>query len=201
VYEVSDKLPIITIRDVPDNIARMEEVLAKYDHSPATVRFVFQLIEADTSPRMVSASNERVSTDLDSTLRSVLRFPSYRLIGQGVATVGEFAIVSQLLAQSDPGAMYKLMGQVGTIRLQSTTATTPMGQVDTAAVGTVKLEMSLSRSGMAVASKNGGALTETLMSTGLDVPLGQTVVLGTAAGRNSGKALILTVKPELVRNP
>jgi len=29
------------------------------------------------------------------------------------------------------------------------------------------------------------------------VPLGQTVVLGTAAGSGSGKALILTVKPQI----
>jgi type II secretory pathway component GspD/PulD (secretin) len=199
VYQVSDKLPIITIRDVPDNIPKMEAVLAKYDHSPATIRFVFQLIEADTSPRMVSASNQRVSTDLDSTLRSVLRFPSYRLIGQGVATVGEFAILSQLLAQSDAAANYALMGEVGTIRLQSTTSGVPTGQVDTAAIGTVSLKMSLNR--VTSAPKAGTFPSENLMSTGLDVPLGQTVVLGTAAGRAGGKALILTVKPELVRNP
>jgi hypothetical protein len=160
---------------------------------------VFELIEADTSPRMVSASNQRVSTDLDSTLRSVLRFPSYRLIGQGVATVGEFAALSQLLAQADPAANYTLIGEVGTIRLQATSPKTAAGQIDTSAVGTVSLKMSLYR--VVGGPKNGVYPNESLMSTGLDLPLGQTVVLGTAAGRNSGKALILTVKPELVRNP
>jgi hypothetical protein len=37
-----------------------------------------------------------------------------------------------------------------------------------------------------------------IIETGLDVPLGHMVVLGTAATRSSGAALILTVKPELV---
>jgi hypothetical protein len=41
--------------------------------------------------------------------------------------------------------------------------------------------------------------TETIISTGLDVPIGNTVVLGTAMSRRNGVALILTVRPELVR--
>src|SRR3982751_2462363 len=61
---VSPNMPIVTIKDVAENIGRMEKVLAKYDHSPATIRLVFQLIEADTGPRVAAASNTRpVSSD------------------------------------------------------------------------------------------------------------------------------------------
>jgi hypothetical protein len=38
--------------------------------------------------------------------------------------------------------------------------------------------------------------TERLLSTGLTVPVGQTVVLGSAAGKDGRRALILTVRPE-----
>jgi hypothetical protein len=38
-----------------------------------------------------------------------------------------------------------------------------------------------------------------LLATSLTVPLGQTVVLGTAAGDKGVQALILTVRPEMAK--
>jgi hypothetical protein len=63
--------------------------------------------------------------------------------------------------------------------------------VDTAATGSVQLNVSL--------DKRAAKEVHGVISTGLDVPLGHTVVLGTAATEKGGRALILTVKPELVR--
>ena len=196
VFDVSEKILIVTVRDTPDNIAIMERVLAKYDHSPATIRLVFQLIEADTGNRMVAtAGRSAVSMDLDSTLRSVLKFPSYRLLAQGVATAGEFSNVSQRLANADGNFSYALTAEVGTIRLSD-------GPADQTA-GTVNLRVFLDRSGTEAIYDGGKSSTrlvsDRVISTGLDVPLGHMVVLGTAATRATGVALILTVKPELVR--
>jgi hypothetical protein len=205
---VSENMPIVTIRDIADNIGRMEKVLAKYDHSPATIRLVFQLIEADTGPRLVATAGARgLEQDLESTLRSVLRFSGYRLLAQGVATSGENSNISQKLAKADEGWYYSLMADVGTIRLsdatlQSATMTTrnaSVGQavVDTGATGSVHLRVQLWR--QAEVKYEGRESLQGVISTGLDVPIGHTVVLGTAATSKSGVALILTVRPELIR--
>jgi hypothetical protein len=201
VFDVAENIAVVTIRDTPDNIARMERVLAKYDHTPATIRLVFQLIEADTGARLASGKSglTPVSLDLDSTLRSVLKFPSYRLLAQGVATAGEFSHVSQQLAQIDANFGYLLSADVGTIRLGGGSATGAPGQSVT---GTVHLNVSLRRSGAVPIRGQAGVTTvaggEGIMSTGLDVPLGHMVVLGTAATKTTGVALILTVRPELL---
>lgn len=204
---VSPNMPIVTIKDVPENIGRMEKVLAKYDHSPATIRLVFQLIEADTGPRMVSASNNRpLATDLDATLRSVLRFSSYRVIGQGMATSGENSAIYQKLALADSGGWvytYDIRAELGTIRLSDATlqaaATTVRAanaaiEVDTNATGSVGLSVTLLRK-----TEAGNQSVHPMIETRLDLPLGHTVVLGTAATQKGGVALILTVRPELVR--
>ena len=187
VYDVSDKLPIITIKDVPSNIAKLEQVLARYDRSPATIRLVFQLIEADTGPRLMNASNPsaRVPMDLDSTLRSVLKFPAYRLLSQGIASVGELTEASQQMGEAGDNMVYKLLTRVGAIRTTG------------GAEGTVKLDVQLWREGLPRLA-NERLSQEWIISTAVDVPLGNTVVLGTAATRTKGVALILAVRPELV---
>ncbi|HET9425114.1 MAG TPA: hypothetical protein VFO55_07080 [Gemmatimonadaceae bacterium] len=207
VFDVSEKIPIVTVRDTPENLAIMEKVLAKYDHTPATIRLVFQLIEADTGPRAMSVSGGRsqLSIDLDSTLRSVLKFPAYRMLAQGVATAGEFSWVTQQLANAEGGSTYDLTAEIGTVRIDDRVTRGPKlvidgVEVDSSASGTVHINVQLKKtSSMIVAGGNARRPEELIISTGLDVPLGHMVVLGTAATRKTGVALILTVKPELVR--
>jgi len=206
VSAVSMDMPIITIKDLASNIPRMEQVLAKYDHSPATIRLVFQLIEADTGPRMISTAGG-VASDLDAALRSVLKFSGYRLMAQGMATSGEYSNLSQTLARADTvGAYtYDIQAEVGTIRLSDATlqspatpvrsASTGETTVDTMATGTVHLNVALVKRAAPMYKQN----DQNVIVTGLDVPLGHTVVLGTAASMKTGVAIILTVKPELVR--
>ncbi len=195
VFDVGDNISIVTMRDTPENIVRMERVLAKYDHAAQTIRLVFQLIEADTGPRFAMVGNDgRVSIDLDSTLRSVLKFPTYRLLAQGVASVGEFADVRQELPTRDSTWVYTLTANVGAIHVgdvtvgESESLKTSAGGPSVARkpASTVRIYVRLDRQGQSV------------MATGLDVPLGHMVVLGTASTRSNGAALILTVKPELV---
>jgi hypothetical protein len=208
VSSVSMDMPIITIKDVASNIPKLEQVLAKYDHSPATIRLVFQLIEADTGPRMIAtAGGGGVASDLDAALRSVLKFSGYRLMAQGMATSGEYSRLSQTLARADTVGTYTydIQADVGTIRLSDATlqsqatpvrpASTTEATVDTMATGTVHLNVALVKRAAPVYKQN----DQNVIVTGLDVPLGHTVVLGTAASMKTGVAIILTVKPELVR--
>ena len=199
VFDVGDNISVITLRDTPDNIAVMEQVLAKYDHTPATIRLVFQLIEADTGRQRGPA--DRVDADLDATLRSVLRFPSYRTVSRSVASVGEFVNLSQELPTDnrDKQWKYTLRASIGAIRVDDIAASGDRP-------GTVHLDVSLYRTPFpptVTRDPDGKTISynplgDGVMSTGLDVPLGQMVVLGTSATRSSGAALILTVKPELV---
>jgi hypothetical protein len=204
VYAVSDNLAIITLKDVAENIPRLEQVLAKYDHSPATIRLVFQLIEADTSLKSQAPPGGRIAADLDSALRSVLRFHSYRLLSQAVASVGENAGVDQKLAGPDAEAPLSLWTNVGAIRVVDASSKSSQSGGISGMSGSVRLQVQLYRPLIPIATPNArGGLSyssdrDGLISTGLDVPLGQTVVLGTAATSTAGTALILTVRPELV---
>ena len=199
VFDVSERIPVVTVRDTPENVAIMERVLAKFDRSPATIRLVFQLIEADTGHRLIAASNS-VGAYLDTTLRSVLKFPTYRLLSQAVATAGEFTNVQQqLLGEADTS--FDIHAEVGAIQASPGTAPsmiTTVGSgsvyIDTLATGTVRLHVTLARRWPSETGKS-----RDIMSSGLSVPIGHIAVLGTASGlRPGGGAWILTVKPELV---
>ncbi len=198
VYEVSDMLPIITVKDVATNFEILERVLAKYDQPPATIRLVFQLIEADTGPRASVSTAHSIPVDLDATLRSVLKFPSYRLLAQGVATVGEFSKVTQQFASAYRTAtpaegMYQLIAEIGSVRVSPSIAG------DTSTIGTINMRVDLGQTALLRSGQSVHSRHQTIIATGLDVPIGNTVVLGTAMRPQTGVALILTVRPELVR--
>ena len=90
--------------------------------------------------------------------------------------------------------MYELLAEIGTVRVS------PSNPGDTSTIGTVNMRVELFRSTtVRTAQSTVQRGTETIISTGLDVPIGNTVVLGTAMTRRNGVALILTVRPELVR--
>ena len=89
--------------------------------------------------------------------------------------------------------MYELTADIGTVRIGGPTAS------DTSAKGSVHIKVTLGKTSPPAVGANTTRQWERIISTGLDVPLGHTVVLGTAATRMTGTALILTVKPELVR--
>src|SRR5258708_12435787 len=57
VFDVGDNISIVTMRDTPENIVRMERVLAKYDHAPQPIRLVFQFIHPDPRPPFPTVAN------------------------------------------------------------------------------------------------------------------------------------------------
>jgi hypothetical protein len=179
VFEASPSIRAVTIRELPETFDEMMAVLATYDREPASVSLNFQLISAENS-----TTREASLAPLDSLLRGVLRFTGYRLLATSVASASENGRISQSLAGEDGN--YSLTVDVNDLRVDGANAS-------------VHLNVMLWQ-----------RPSIPILSTGVTVPIGQTIVLGTTsiqAKRDStstrapageGKALILTVRPQLV---
>ncbi len=174
VFEVSPNVRAVTIREVPKVFAEMMMVLQQYDRDPASVTLNFQLIAAENSN-----TRDPGVAGLDSLLRGVLKYTGYRLLTTSVASAGERDRVTQTL--SADGETFTLEVIVSDMRVDGSGAS-------------VHLSVSLMRNG--VPSK--GQAASQVLSTGVTVPVGQTVVLGTSATDIGQRALILTVRPQLV---
>ena len=114
-----------------------------------------------------SVQHDPALVDVDATLRSLLRFKGYRLAGEALTVVDD----REDFRAGLPG------------RLSVSGSVEAIDSTD----GRVKLQISLSGDSRV-------ATRETLISTGLTVPIGQTVVLGTSNA--DGTTYVLTVRPE-----
>ena len=170
VFEVGPSIHAVTVRAPTSSIAEMERLLAEYDRSPITLTLSFQLIGADeTNTRDASL------VGLDSLLRGVLKFSGYKLLSTAVANVGERSYATQRLAGDQED--YQLTVELTDVRTEGAEAS-------------AHLKVTL-----ATLSRTASALFE----TGVTVPMGNTVVLGTAASHGTEKALILTVRRRSLR--
>jgi hypothetical protein len=168
----------VTIREVPRVFTEMQKILATYDRSPATVTLNFQLIAAEeVGPR------DPAIAGLDSLLRGVLKYSGYRLLRTTVANATEHSGVSQSLAADQE--MLTLKAFVEEIRTDGSD-------------GSVRLTVSLDRDAVPATPTKPGVMGKELLSTGVSVPIGHTVVLGAAAADGGNRAFILTVRPQLV---
>ena len=174
VFEVSPNIRAVTSRETPKVFAEMMMVLGQYDRDPASVTLNFQLIAAENSN-----TRDPGVAGLDSLLRGVLKYTGYRLLTTSVASASDGGIVTQTL--SADGETFTLEVMVSDLRVDGNDAS-------------VRLSVHLVRNG--VASK--GQPASQVLSTGVTVPVGQTVVLGTSATDVGQRALILTVRPQLV---
>jgi hypothetical protein len=178
VYEVPS-LRAVTIRETQAIVDEMMALLARYDRDPANVILNFQLIAAENT-----GVRDPAVAGLDSLLRGVLKFSGYRLLGTSVASAGEREDVSQSIP-TERGS-YTLMLDVSSLRVAGGDAS-------------VHLNVSLWRPAVPSAPGHAGAPASRILMTGVTVPMGQTVVLGTTAAADSvgQRALILTVRPQL----
>ena len=178
VFEAS-AVRAITVTETAPVIARIDSLIRENDRSQAVLALRFQLIAADDTPAQDPAI-EPIAT----TLRGLFRFKGYRLLGEGSTTAGERESFSLTVAAGED--RFALAGEVAAVQ-----GTSP---------GSTQIRVRLSRA-------SGGTFQgkplelETLMSTGLTVPLGQTVVLGSAAPGGTTKAIILAVHPEVAIPP
>ncbi len=144
------------------------------------VRRIRSLVnERDASPQNVSLhfqvvrATETGAVDpqlarVSGALRELLRFEGYELVAQAVVSASERRVVEQSLS----GGAFPL--QLG-VRINDIAGGS----------GSVDMQVDLRREGYA-----------SLLATNVVVPMGQTVVLGSAYPGTSGEALILTVRGE-----
>jgi hypothetical protein len=169
----------VTVIETATTLARIDSLIRENDRSPAVLAFRFQLISADDTP-----GRDPSIDSLDATLRTLFRFKGYHLLGEGSTTAAEAENFSLTIAAGE--GRFVLDGEVITVQVGGG--------------GGVRLRVRL-------AAASGGTFqgkpvnSETLLSTGLTVPLGQTVVLGSAAPGGSNRALILAVRPEVAIPP
>jgi hypothetical protein len=178
VFEVSPNIRAVTIREIPAVYADMIAVLGQFDRETAGVTLNFQLVAAENT-----GTRDPGVASLDSLLRGVLKFTGYRLLSTSVATASESGRVTQSLAAD--GEPYSLQVFVSDLRIDGNDAS-------------VHLDVELWRTQVAGSAP---ISSPKVLSTGVTVPLGQTVVLGTSASDGGKRALILTVRPALAPSP
>jgi len=83
----------ITVRETPDNLQKIERVLAEYDVERPGIQLHFQLIQADgpmpTDPRIAAVEAE---------LRKLFQFEGYRMAGEAVVYALDGSEISQTLS-------------------------------------------------------------------------------------------------------
>ena len=174
VYEAGD-LQAITVVETPQVIARIDSLIRETDRTPAVLVFRFQLIAANDTP-----GRDPAIESIDSTLRGLFRFKGYHLLGEGTTSAGENETFSMTIAAGEE--RFALGGDVVAVRPGTN--------------GSTRLRVRLSRA--TPGTYEGKPMqSETLLSTGLTVPIGQTIVLGSAAPGGPNQAVILAVRPEV----
>lgn len=175
VFEVGGSRSI-TVRERPEVIATIDSVLRVHDRAPDAVRLRFQLIAtSDSSMRDTSIAS------VEKALRELFRFRGYRMVAQGSSIVSEYEEFRLTMVADEQ--RYELAGSVW--------------MVDPNGSGVVRLTVSLREGGRGLPGSTVQANVNSVLSTGLTFPLGQTVVLGSGSPTRGGQVLILVVHPEL----
>lgn len=174
----------VTIRETAAIWQEMNAVLDRYDRESQTVWLNFTLIRADNS-----GARDKSLAGLDTVLRDVLKFTGYHAIYFSYIRAAEGNIASQTLMAD--GRPVQLLATVERVTSEGGSQS-------------VELHVTLSKKDTQTAStatRGSSATTQlrpidmNLLSTGLTIPMGHTVVIGTAA--DGARALILAVTPHL----
>lgn len=97
----------LSVRELPENLDRIEAVLEEYDRPPPTVRLRFQIIEADG----FSDSDPEIA-EIEEELRRLFRFRGYRLAASAVLETLEGGNVGQTVG----GLGYAISGGIHQVR-------------------------------------------------------------------------------------
>jgi hypothetical protein len=156
----------ISVRETPDNLDRIAQLLQDFDQPIPTLRLRFQLIEADSFH-----DPDPAIADVVQELRGLFRFEGYRLLGEALVSVAGGTMEDQDFTQ-------RFMGTDEEFQVYS--------DVRPQRLGTVRLAP--------VQLREGGR--DVLLETSVSVSSGQTVVIGGARARVGGRSFILTVTAE-----
>lgn len=192
VYE-APAVRAVTVTETAANLARIDSLIRENDRSPTVLSFRFQLIAADDTP-----ARDPALDSLDATLRSLFRYRGYHLLGQGTTTAGENETFTLTMTGGDD--RFELVGDVITVQPGNGPLIIVDGAPQPGGSGSVRVRVRLGR--LAGGTYQGKPIaSESLLSTGLTVPVGQTVVLGSAAPGGRNQAIILTIRPEVAIPP
>jgi hypothetical protein len=167
----------ITVKETPQLLARIDSLLRAHDRPRVTLTLRFQLIAAyDTA---VQRADPAIAS-VDAALRGLFRFAGYKLVGDGVTTVEESQAFE--VAVSVGQELYAFNGWVENV-------------VDVDGKESVRVTVNLLDRGPIDAEPRSKGTT--LLSTGLTMPIGQTILVGSTASGTRAPVLILAVRPEL----
>ncbi len=165
---------LITVREIPEMLDRIGEVLQRYDLPEPSVKMHFRIIEADGQ----SATPDPDLLEVEQALRDVFRFQNYRQVAEAVMTGLEWSEFQQTVASEGGitarGSLYMINGQIGEVRAAQ-------GE------GTVQMQVELGHSSLGRAFK-----------TSVNARVGQLLILGSAQVDPDAGALILAVEVDLL---
>ncbi len=180
VFSAGSSIHAITVRAAEGVLRVVDSVLTANDRAPKTVILRFRLIAAEDS-----VEHDAAIADVDAALRGLFRFRGYRLLAEGVTAVAaqsQYFTITLHAASEPPGlAQFTVTGMVGEVAGEGSDRS-------------VDLRVDLSGPGSPGQAHEGGPAH---LSTGLTVPLGQTIVLGSAAAAGRSGTVILAVRAEL----
>lgn len=171
----------ITVRETSTVIALVDSLLRVHDRARAVISMRFKLIAA-----LDSSMRDPAIETIDAELRKLFRFPGYQLIGEGTMLTEEMSDFMTSLATKPVGEGKERFSESFQIR----------GWLDAVAGSGTERAV---RANIILA---GSGKDNELLRTGISVPIGQTVILGSARPTmtlGTRQALILVVQPEIVR--
>ncbi|MFI5233827.1 MAG: hypothetical protein ACHQSE_15115 [Gemmatimonadales bacterium] len=185
VFEAGNAVHAITVRAPIAMFARIDSIVKANDRPPATLTLRLQVIAASDS-----AVHDGSIGDIDAELHNLFRFNGYRLLSQNAVWVNDGQMFSTTM-RGPNGEQLTISGVVDGVRRDETRS--------------VRLDVTLAhdarRSDMVGGAVQTATSRQTLLQTGLTIPIGQTVVVGSAMPGGSTPAIILTVRPELATKP
>lgn len=166
---------VLTVRETPENLRRIREVLSEYDKAPANLTLHFQLIEANGFQ-----NRDEAIADVEAELRGLLRYEGYRLVGDAVVQLREGDGAQQQVDRVGGGGP----------------AEEPPFQIEVR-VSRVRGEGENVTADVAVALYH--PWYDNLLQTRVTVGSGKAMVLGTtSAGQGDAEAMILVVRPTVL---
>jgi hypothetical protein len=155
----------LTVRERRDNLDRIARLLEERDRPLPGIYLHFQVIEAGPEETVPDPAIAEVET----ALRDVFRFSSYRLVGEAVVRAAERSDIRQVIAGP---AAHSINGRLWAIREEE------------GGPATARLSVTFWTDQFTPA-----------LETTVNLVDGRTIVLGTAGSRGDDTAIILAVRP------
>jgi hypothetical protein len=185
VFSAGGSVHAVTLRASARMILVVDSLLRANDRAPVTVVLRLQIIAA-----LDSTVRDAAIGEVDAELHNLFRFNGYRLLSQNIVRVNDNSNF-QTLMRGPNGDQLTISGGIDGARRDGGKS--------------VQLNVSVAHdprtAEMLAGAVQTGRMHQELLSTWLSIPMGQTVVVGSAMTGNSTPAIILTVRPELAPKP